>query len=75
MNALVLALLGAAGLVNAQDNNNQKHEPLLSDIKLAAASVEPLSPVSNVPGLAFDRFYQIWLENIVGAYAVRLEAD
>lgn len=74
MNAVVLALLGAAGLVNAQHVNNQKHEPLLSDIKLAAASVQPRSPVSNVPGLAFDRFYQIWLENIVRAYAARLDA-
>lgn len=25
----------------------------------------PSSPVSDVPGLAFDRFYEVWLENIV----------
>lgn len=41
-------------------------EPSLSDIKAAAATARPESPTSNVKGLAFDRFYQVWLENIVG---------
>ncbi|PTU20463.1 hypothetical protein P175DRAFT_0478292 [Aspergillus ochraceoroseus IBT 24754] len=39
-------------------------EPSLSDIKAAAATTTPLSPVSDVKGVAFDRFYQIWLENV-----------
>lgn len=39
--------------------------PPLSDIKAAAATTLPESPTSNVKGLAFDRFYQIWIENIV----------
>jgi acid phosphatase len=38
-------------------------EPSLSAIVSAAATVVPLSPVSNVKGAAFDRFFQIWLEN------------
>ncbi|KAI2788023.1 Acid phosphatase [Penicillium oxalicum] len=38
-------------------------EPSLSQIGAAAATVLPESPVSNVKGLSFDRFYQIWLEN------------
>ncbi|KAE8342139.1 hypothetical protein BDV24DRAFT_162690 [Aspergillus arachidicola] len=35
----------------------------LSEIASAAATAVPESPVSNVPGLAFDRFYQLWMEN------------
>jgi acid phosphatase len=39
--------------------------PSLSAVESAAATVTPLSPVSNVKGVAFDRFYQVWLENTV----------
>lgn len=39
--------------------------PPLSDIKAAAATTLPESPTSDVKGLAFNRFYQVWLENIV----------
>ncbi|KAL2824066.1 phosphoesterase family-domain-containing protein [Aspergillus pseudoustus] len=35
----------------------------LSEIAAAAATAVPESPVSNVPGLAFERFYQLWMEN------------
>ncbi|KAL3461954.1 phosphoesterase family-domain-containing protein [Aspergillus heterothallicus] len=35
----------------------------LAEIASAAATAVPESPVSNVPGLAFDRFYQLWMEN------------
>ncbi|KAL6251023.1 hypothetical protein RBB50_001231 [Rhinocladiella similis] len=38
-------------------------EPSVAAIHSAAATVKPLSPKSNVKGLAFDRFYQVWLEN------------
>ncbi|KAK5069438.1 hypothetical protein LTR70_010731 [Exophiala xenobiotica] len=38
-------------------------EPSLTQIEKAAATALSLSPVSNVKGAAFDRFYQIWLEN------------
>lgn len=37
----------------------------LSEIASAAATAVPESPVSNVPGLAFDRFYHLWMENTV----------
>ncbi|KAL3486349.1 acid phosphatase [Aspergillus germanicus] len=35
----------------------------LPEIAAAAATAVPESPVSNVQGLAFDRFYQLWMEN------------
>ncbi|KAK6380610.1 hypothetical protein LTS17_004810 [Exophiala oligosperma] len=38
-------------------------EPSAAAIHSAAATVKPLSPKSNVKGLAFDRFYQVWMEN------------
>ncbi|KAE8140927.1 phosphoesterase family-domain-containing protein [Aspergillus pseudotamarii] len=37
--------------------------PSLSEIEATAATTLPESPVSNVRGLAFDRFYQLWMEN------------
>jgi acid phosphatase len=40
-------------------------EPALADIEAAAATTLPYSPVSNVKGVAFDRFIQVWLENTV----------
>ncbi|KUL88482.1 hypothetical protein ZTR_05432 [Talaromyces verruculosus] len=55
-------LLAAAGAASAQLITTS--EPPLSDIKAAAATAVPSSPVSNVQGLAFKNFYQIWLENI-----------
>ncbi|KAE8135618.1 phosphoesterase family-domain-containing protein [Aspergillus pseudotamarii] len=57
-----LASLFAASLAYAQTATES--EPSLSDIEKAAATTEPYSPVSNVTGLAFDRFFQVWLENI-----------
>ncbi|KAL4922713.1 phosphoesterase family-domain-containing protein [Aspergillus aurantiobrunneus] len=36
----------------------------LSDIVASAATIEPYSPVSNVEGLAFNQFFQVWFENI-----------
>ena len=38
-------------------------EPTLTAIESAAATVIPSSPVTNVTGVAFNRFYQVWLEN------------
>jgi hypothetical protein len=32
----------------------------------------PSSPTSNVEGVAFKQFYQIWLENIVRRHPARL---
>jgi acid phosphatase len=40
-------------------------EPALPAIQAAAATTLPYSPVSNVSGVAFDRFIQVWLENVV----------
>jgi acid phosphatase len=39
-------------------------EPSLTAIESSAATVKPLSPKSDVKGVAFDRFYQLWMENI-----------
>lgn len=63
MKASIVTLLVAAVLARAQVATTT--EPPLSEITQAAASIKPLSPVSDVPGLVFDRFYQVWLENIV----------
>ncbi|EED16668.1 acid phosphatase PHOa [Talaromyces stipitatus ATCC 10500] len=57
-----LLLLAAAGAAVAQLATVK--EPSRADIAAAAATVVPSSPVSNVEGLAFKRFYQVWLENI-----------
>lgn len=59
----VLVLLATAGAAVAQLATTS--EPSLSQIEQAAATVMPTSPTSNVAGKAFDRFYQVWLENIV----------
>jgi acid phosphatase len=37
----------------------------LSAIEAAAATAAAGSPTSNVKGVAFDNFYQVWLENTV----------
>ncbi|KAL2813004.1 phosphoesterase family-domain-containing protein [Aspergillus granulosus] len=39
-------------------------EPPLAEIKQAQPTAEPLVWTSDVKGKAFDRFYQIWLENV-----------
>lgn len=39
--------------------------PTDAEVEAAAATVVPLSPTSNVKGLAFDRFVNIWIENTV----------
>ena len=38
-------------------------EPSVASISAAQATVQPLSPTANVKGVAFDRVFQIWLEN------------
>jgi acid phosphatase len=40
-------------------------EPTLTEIEGTAATASPLAPLSNVKGIAFDRFFQVWLENTV----------
>jgi acid phosphatase len=39
--------------------------PSAAEIAEQETQAKTLSPVSNVPGIAFDRFYQVWLENTV----------
>ena len=63
MKATIATLLAAAVMARAQVATTS--EPALAQITTAAATTKPESPVSNVKGLAFDRFYQVWLENIV----------
>ncbi|KAJ9609749.1 hypothetical protein H2200_006077 [Cladophialophora chaetospira] len=63
-----VALLAAAGsLVAASPYQSPPSvstiEPTLTQIEQSAATATSLSPVSNVKGLAFNRFFQIWLEN------------
>jgi acid phosphatase len=63
MKAAVAAFLAAATLASAKTINVT--EPSAAQIAADRATVQPLSPTSNVKGLAFDRFIQIWLENTV----------
>ncbi|CEJ54249.1 Putative Acid phosphatase PHOa [Penicillium brasilianum] len=62
MKAVIATLLAAATLAQAQVATTS--EPSVSDINKAAATTLPESPTSDVKGLAFNRFYQVWLENI-----------
>lgn len=57
------AFVGALTLASAKTSTVEY--PTEAQIKAAAATVQPYSPVSNVKGLAFNRFVQIWIENTV----------
>ncbi|KAJ5894107.1 Acid phosphatase [Penicillium taxi] len=56
-----LITLAAAGVASALVATAS--EPALSDIAAAQATTLPETTTSDVKGLAFDRFYQVWLEN------------
>ncbi|KAL4768889.1 phosphoesterase family-domain-containing protein [Aspergillus nidulans var. acristatus] len=62
MKSSLATVLGAVASTVAQTATTT--EPSLSDIAASAATVEPYSPVSNVEGLAFQRIFQVWFENI-----------
>ncbi|KAJ6153659.1 Phosphoesterase [Penicillium chermesinum] len=57
------ALVGAVALASARTIPASDKLPSAEEIAKAQATVVPYSPVSNVKGLAFDRFAQIWIEN------------
>ena len=63
MKAVLAVLMGAAALATAQTATTS--EPAVADIHAAAATTKPEVTTSDVKGFAFDRFYQVWLENIV----------
>ncbi|OQE46867.1 hypothetical protein PENCOP_c001G00421 [Penicillium coprophilum] len=58
---LLLAFVGALALAAAKTTTEKN--PTQAEIDAARATVLPYSPVSNVKGLAFDRFVNIWFEN------------
>ncbi|CAI7637328.1 unnamed protein product [Penicillium crustosum] len=57
----LLAFVGALALAAAKTTTEKT--PTQAEIDAARDTVLPYSPVSNVKGLAFDRFVNIWLEN------------
>ncbi|OQE17182.1 hypothetical protein PENFLA_c025G04192 [Penicillium flavigenum] len=57
----LLAFVGALALAAATTTTEET--PTQAEIDAARATALPYSPVSNVKGLAFDRFVNIWLEN------------
>ncbi|KAJ5946149.1 hypothetical protein N7454_002988 [Penicillium verhagenii] len=57
------AFIGTLSLASALTIPAADDVPTLAEVEAAAATVIPLSPVSNVKGLAFDKFHQIWFEN------------
>ena len=59
------AFVGALALASAETVPASDEYPTAAEIASAQASVLPYSPVSNVKGLAFNRFAQIWIENTV----------
>ena len=61
--ASVTALFALAGL--AAGATITTTEPALSVIEQARATTLPQTWTSDVKGKAFDRFYQVWLENVV----------
>jgi acid phosphatase len=64
MQSSLSVLLAALTMTAAQTITTS--EPALPAIEAAAATTLPYSPVSNYSGIAFDRFIQVWLENVVG---------
>lgn len=40
-------------------------EPSVTQIEATAATATSLSPLSDVKGAVFDRFYMVWGENVV----------
>jgi acid phosphatase len=71
MKTVALPILAAAGALAANSEPPYTTsripfstiEPSLASISAAQATVQPLSPTSNVKGAGFDRIFQIWLEN------------
>ncbi|KAJ5715415.1 uncharacterized protein N7483_012596 [Penicillium malachiteum] len=57
------AFVGALALASAKTISTSDEYPSAAEVASAQASVLPYSPVSNVKGLAFNRFAQIWIEN------------
>lgn len=58
----LVSLFGALSLAVAKSSSE---DPSPEQIAKDRATVKPESPVSNVPGLSFNRFVNIWLENTV----------
>jgi hypothetical protein len=69
---LAAALFASFAAVAAQTSEPAESTvlPSLPAIQSAAAAAVPQSPVSNVQGLAFNRFIQVWLENTVSIYMI-----
>lgn len=61
--ALLPAILAVLNVATAATITTS--EPSLPEIQAAQATTLPETTNSDVGGVAFDRFYQIWLENIV----------
>lgn len=59
----LFAFVSCLALAAAETSTEQY--PTAAEIAASQASVLPYSPVSNVKGVAFDRFVDIWIENTV----------
>jgi acid phosphatase len=55
-------LAGALAVASAATSTVNRY-PSTAEVEAAAATVQPESPTSNVHGLAFNRFVNIWFEN------------
>ena len=66
MKFLAASLLSLVGMVAA--GTIATSELPLAAIQAVQATTVPESPTSNVNGVAFNRFFQIWLEESVSAH-------
>ena len=65
LSTFAIVLFGAGIALGASEPPESTVEPTLTAIEATAATASPLSPLSSVKGLAFDRFFQVWMENTV----------
>jgi acid phosphatase len=64
---ILLACSAVFAATSVKEPAESTIQPSKTDIDAVAATQSALAPVTNVKGAAFDRFYQVWLENTVSS--------
>ena len=68
INAIALGAIQVFAATITSEPPESTIEPSISAIAAAAATQAILSPKSDVKGIVFDRFIQVWLENTVSRF-------
>lgn len=63
LTCLAGALAVASAATKTTSTSTVNEYPTTPEVQASAATVQPESPTSNVRGLAFNRFVNIWFEN------------